>query len=511
MLKTVLVVTLGLLMWHQLYHRISAALEEENDNRIGNHVRIAQGLELGSSYAILHAEKPGTPAARLVPQKFRDRYADAQYTACYDNNSRYSLPPLLLGRARERQRMPISIAMTFHEGHDVQPARCNALVEAVSLIVPHYEVYVSILAYGATNRTKAIIGDFAAALDVLLVDGLFLHNKQPDWNDLEADPASLSSVLYNSAVEPLLPFMGDGVLIFVEEIVTCAGDIIELVYQQVLQQADAVFGATWDIVTVDQSEHAPVVGHGLQNPSQQSIKIVKQPRMHDIQATRGINGDSPYDFSASQGPRRHFPITPSSDWILDMWRMQPPNIHQKWLHGHAFPAYSGWGGLVAFNASLFTRLGVRFRDTMSRELENSKQLRGSWAALVTNSSYTRDDCPGASERESIFRDIWSLRENRARVLFAPQTRATHNVRDWDVMAAQIPPIRRETSDPHVDMRGFVSRSSDFELIDWTTVSIPSFVMCMPTRTPEGALIALWGPGSRRFHKNTRPRQASRVG
>ena len=392
--------------------------------------------------------------------ELRQRFRYAQYPICDNNFDRFSnilqpYTPKLL------RRHPIAIAINLHNSADIIPAQSIALVEAISYLLSRHKVYLSIFENGSTDRTKERLADLAAALDRLGIDGLFIRSSHLKSDFQSDDRIILLSELRNQALDRLLPHANGGTLIFLNDVITCASDILELVYQRMLQQADAVVSNDW--TTLGSSPY---------------------PRLYDLWVTRGINGGLPYEFETDSGFN---PSAPTNDWIVDMWRTQSLDVQERWLSSRPLPIYSGWGGMAAFDANLFTKLRLRFRSSISSgwRAGGSSRGKGAWGELVTK-DYLMSDCPGASECEYIFRDIWNLRDGRARIAASPRARTAYDIQEWMSMATFIPPDRgwlrtlNRTHIPHV------------ERIDWSKVSVPSSVVCIPGRDRTGEQVAIWG-------------------
>jgi hypothetical protein len=192
-----------------------------------------------------------------------------------------------------------------------------------------------------------------------------------------------------------------------------------------------------------------------------------------------------YDFSQPGG---YSPKSDDESWVTDAFSTENETLYRRWLGGQSFPVYSGWGGMSAFDASLFTREHLRFRSTVTAGWKGGSAVGAldAWGRLVSDKGYLESDCPGASECEYVARDIWNMRQGRARIVLAPQARTTYNFRDWLVMEDAVPVIRSQGGDP-------LGRDA----IDWSNYPIPESVVCIPTRTAEGEWINPWGETNHR--------------
>ena len=132
----------------------------------------------------------------------------------------------------------ISFAICLHNSERIIHALMRALVEAIVFVRPHNRVYVSIFENGSTDKTAVMLGEVAAALLAAGVDGLWVTSSVLKTEHV--DRIVGLAEIRNEALAPLLPYMGDGVFVFLNDVVLCASDIIELVHQQRLQEADLI-------------------------------------------------------------------------------------------------------------------------------------------------------------------------------------------------------------------------------------------------------------------------------
>lgn len=292
----------------------------------------------------------------------------------------------------------------------------------------------------------------------------------------------------NSALKPLMPFAtnaaGQGTLVFINDVMMCASDVLEVIHQQRLQQADMAMGMDWG--TIGRAIRYGEPGY-VKTEGEEEKPYTDVTRAYDIWVARGINGEMVYIFGEPGG---YTPVSYNESWVEDAYFTQEASIRQRWLDGLAFPVYSGWGGMAAFDASLFTRWHVRFRASIYAGWTggSANGALGVWGKLVSNDDYLRSECPGDSECTNIARDIWNLRKGKARIVLAPQARTTYNVKDWNVMQASVPVTRRDG----------VSNDG-LDVINWTNVTIPETVECVPSRGLDGSLLETWD------HDNLRQR------
>jgi hypothetical protein len=445
-----------------------------------------EGLPLGDNFVRdSHLAADADPLEWLVePLKARFQSttsSDDDSTPGYPNCSldlrRYTRVALESTRenanSRQRERLSvISFALNLRNSEGITPAQAVALLEAISYLLPKNKVYVSIYENDSNDKTRRLLSDFGAALQAIGVDGLWMRSSNMRSAFDSQDRIVMLAEIRNLAIAPLMPYASsdtdNGTLLFLNDVVTCTSDILELIHQQRLHNAGMAFGMDWDIVDPDDSKYDP------RNPPKTRV-----PRLYDVWVGRGISGNMVYSWEQSGG---YHPVSDNESWVADAYRPENKTVHQRWVDGLAIPVYSGWGGMSAFDASLFTNEHLRFRSSVISGWIGGSQagVLGSWGHLVSSKGYLESDCPGASECEYIVRDIWHLRQGDARIVLAPQARTTYNMPNWLDMGGQAPVTRREGLD-----------SGDEDAIDWSEVSIPQSVACVATRDEEGRWMNPW--------------------
>ncbi|KAK4890245.1 hypothetical protein LTR27_011006 [Elasticomyces elasticus] len=410
-----------------------------------------------------------------------------KYPTCSLNLARYAGTALDTGSKyipwqRRKRDAVVSIAINLFNSEAIIPAQAIALLQAVSQLLSTNKVYVSVFENGSTDKTRELLSDFAAALQAVGVDGLWLHSSHLASPTMGEDRIVMLSEIRNLALMPLMPYAlnaaGAGTLLFVNDVVTCASDVLELVHQQRLQDADMVMAMDWGTVTT----------HLHENDSDDAPEV-EVTRLYDMWVTRGINGDLPYPFEHEAG---YSPQSPHDDWVQDAFITQNESVHDRWLDGRPFPVYSAWGGMVVFDASLFAEQHLRFRSSTASGWNGGSSVGalGAWGGLLSAQGYLTSDCPGASECEYIARDIWNLRQGSARMVLAPQARTTYSVDEWSVMRGFAPTTLREDPD-----------SKGRDLINWNEVAVPDKVVCIPTRHEDGEYIDTWDESNKRRRLN----------
>ena len=387
-------------------------------------------------------------------RRFGDLEVDTSHPDCVIDLARFKRSGLLsTSRAAPDER--ISLALDLFNVQEVLPSLSLALIELIYYLRPHHQVYISIYENGSYDKTIDMLGELAAALVALKVDGLWFRHSYlvRTYTDRILSLANLR----NEALFPLLPFAAGGILLFINDVVTCGADLLELPHQLRLQNSHGVFSVDW----------------GVRDEFNKT-----QGRIYDFWVARGINGQLPYPWKRPAGFN---PMSPNEDWVLDFWMTQEKAIHDRWLEGRPFPVYAGWNGAVALQSSFFTRDHLRFRASMKAGWQGGDDsgVLGKWGRLLATPGYLESDC-AASECSLFMRDIWNLMDGQARFVLAPQSRTAYHLGDWNDIKDQVPPVRRSGADNSLE-----------ELIDWWGVVAPETVVCIPTYRDDGSPVEVW--------------------
>lgn len=438
---------------------------------------LREALRSRFAATLARAEKsPAYPNCTLRPQRYTRAMLHSQET--------------VTSWQKTRRTAIVSIAVNLHNSEGIIPSQALALLEAVYLLLRRNRVFVSIYENGSSDSTRRLLADFASALQAIGVDGLWLHTSRMLSDFRVTDRIVMLSEIRNLALAPMIPYATDdtgaGTFLFMNDVMTCSSDILELIHQQRLQKADMVMGTDWGTInrTIRQDEPGYLSPEdSTYDPKRPPYKQV--PRLYDMWVTRGISGDLVYPFRTPGG---YTPISDSEDWVTDAFSTESKGVRERWLEGRPFPVYSGWGGMAAFDASLFTSQHLRFRSSTTSGWSggSSTGALGPWGRLVSSEGYLASDCPGASECEYIARDIWNLRDGKARIVLAPQARTAYNIDDWLVITEAVPPPRHVESD-----------SDDDDLIDWSGVNVPDTVVCIASRDKDGTSLDAWSEDNHR--------------
>lgn len=463
-----------------------------------------EGLTLGERFTKTGDVKSDENLIPWLMESLKSRFAatlgrtdvNASYPSCTLQPERYAKTALdpeqsRFHWSRRKRQSVVSFAINLKDSEAIIPAQSLALLEAIALLLQNNRVYVSIYENGSTDKTQLLLADLGAALQAVGVDGLWMHSSRMLSDFSKHDRIVMLSEIRNLALAPLIPYASDGGggasnLLLMNDVLTCTSDLLELIHQQRLQHASMVMGMDWGTVKRKIRSGEPGYLHQEHpNYNEQDPPYTNVTRLYDMWVARGINGDLIYPFATPGG---YTPVSDNETWVIDAFSTQEEGFRQRWLDGRPLPVYSGWGGMAAFDASLFTHDHLRFRSTRLSGWTggSSTGALGPWGVLISREGYLESDCPGASECEYIARDIWNLREGRARIVMAPQVRTTYNLEDWIVMDSMAPVTRGEGP----DVEGL-------DVIDWTWVGVPGSVVCIASRSREGAVLDIWSESNHR--------------
>lgn len=422
-----------------------------------------QGVKVGKAFtgvnSTTHPDQARDTIVSELLTRFEDIGLNTDRPVCTPDLARYKSSGILDTR-RGDTKSRITIAIDLHQSRDIMPSLSITLIKLVHLLLPNHEIYLSIFENDSSDGTRPGLGELAAALLALRIDGLWINaSKLSRPGNVERITALAD--IRNLAMSPLLPYAADGVFLFLNDVVCCPNDILELLHQQRLQKAHVVASTDWESRDDDGGARA---------------------RFRDIWVARGINGQLPYSTDRKDG---FSVVSPDDNWVHDLWETQNETDYQRWLDGRAFPVYSGWNGAIAASADIFTKYQVRFRPSGRSGWSggDSTGALGPWGRLLARPGYLESDC-GSSECEIIFRDLWNLFDGQARVVLAPQSRTTYSLKDWRVVSKAVPITQR-----HGEVKG---NDLQQELIDWSKVSVPSTVVCATNLDEEGHEVNVWG-------------------
>jgi alpha-1,3-mannosyltransferase len=162
-----------------------------------------------------------------------------------------------------------------------------------------------------------------------------LNTNDTDPNSGSVDRIAALAGLRNQALRPLVEdrsaYADDAMIIFLNDIVVCPDDILELLHQQVTQSADMTCAMDWN------DKDGDVL-------------------FYDAWVARGISGDT------------FFEIPQSSEWTFAnnlFWN--DPISKQKFEAKNPFQVYACWNGMAVFRAKPIMDKEIEFRRSVDGE------------------------------------------------------------------------------------------------------------------------------------------------
>ncbi|KAK4046139.1 hypothetical protein OIV83_006310 [Microbotryomycetes sp. JL201] len=237
-----------------------------------------------------------------------------------------------------RHKLKYFIAVNLYNSTDVTPSIIKALTEVLTLLGPH-RFHVSIYENGWVDnewhdRTPAQLYLFAKALEALGAGHTIISDsdRPPGWQPFKRIPG-LAEVR-NLAMKPLYdapPGTFDRV-IFLNDVHFCPADLLELMYQHEVQEADQSCG----------------MDYKRQGPRSSSLKIpIFQPDypilFYDVWVARDANG---YEFQQ---------IDDGGGWAIPtpLLPHAPPGDQDRFYDNLPIQVYSCWNGVTVIDAAVF--------------------------------------------------------------------------------------------------------------------------------------------------------------
>ena len=224
-------------------------------------------------------------------------------------------------------------ALDLFNSVPVLPSLLGAVVEAM-VFLGEQHCTLSIVEGRSTDGTNEIITGVGHEIKKL-GGNFFLGTNDINPKAEGVDRILALSGLRNQALRPLLEhrklFARDTVVIFLNDVVLCADDILELLHQHIVQSADMSCAMDW-------------------NDKNNDVLF------YDAWVARGINGDT------------FFEIPQSSEWSFAanlFWN--DPLSKQRFEAKQPFQVYACWNGVAIFRAKPVMDKEIEFRRSADGE------------------------------------------------------------------------------------------------------------------------------------------------
>ncbi|PHH86436.1 hypothetical protein CDD83_10256 [Cordyceps sp. RAO-2017] len=248
-------------------------------------------------------------------------------------------------------------ALDLRQIVDVLPTLMGSIVEVIRFLGPE-NCALSIVEGLSNDGTLEVLKLLQRELNDL---GALYYLQTSDINSRSGDRIGKLAKLRNLALEPMMAHMGDwdhaATVVFINDVAICANDILELLHQKELQQADMTCAMDY---------------HSLNG----------RLAFYDVWVSRSMNGDS------------FFHVPWAGDWHK-AWDMFPDDedTRSRFEARKPFQVFSCWNGATAIAAGPFLDGRLEFR----RAAKN------------------KGEC-GAGEPTLLCKDMWSMGYKRILVV-----------------------------------------------------------------------------------------------
>lgn len=206
-----------------------------------------------------------------------------------------------------------------------------SIIQAIRILGPE-RCSLSIIEGRSTDGTYIILDHLKPYLEDLGVK-FWLQQSKIDPYAKDRDRIEQLAILRNRAIEPLLVgnngFSQNPQIIFLNDILLCPDDILELIYQHKLQNATQTCAMDW---------------------------IEKGENFYDVWVSRSMTGNIFWE------------IPQSGDWTFSQNLFYDDPYTKKKFEAHQpFQVFSCWGGMTVIEAAPFQRENLRFRRSVEGE------------------------------------------------------------------------------------------------------------------------------------------------
>jgi alpha-1,3-mannosyltransferase len=218
-------------------------------------------------------------------------------------------------------------ALDLREALPLLPRLIGSVVEAIRFLGPS-QCALSIVGGNSLDGTDEVLTNLKPGLEKLTTTYLF-HSSEV--NSTKGDRIAGLAELRNLALEPFYSdaerqrYTANTTIIFLNDVVICLEDILELVHQRQFQEADMTCAMDW-------------------------VYVGRDPTFYDIWIARTLQGDSFFD------------IPPDGNWD-SAWNLfwNDPSTRSRY-HAHLpFQVYSCWNGATVFTAAPVVGGRISFR------------------------------------------------------------------------------------------------------------------------------------------------------
>ena len=223
--------------------------------------------------------------------------------------------------------------LDLHQSKEVLASLMGAIIEAIRFL-GYQNCALSVVEGRSTDGTLEIL---AGLRDSLNETGLRYALHSTDINPLAkgADRIEGLAKLRNLALEPFVQqsdhFASNATVIFVNDIVLCADDVLEMIHQRLNQAADMACAMDW-------------------------VYLGRDPTFYDVWIARGMTGET------------FFNIPKDGNWD-SAWNLfwNDNAAYRRLQFGLPFQVFSCWNGIATFTAQPLFSKEIAFRSATKQE------------------------------------------------------------------------------------------------------------------------------------------------
>ncbi|KAI9374890.1 cryptococcal mannosyltransferase 1-domain-containing protein [Aspergillus egyptiacus] len=304
-----------------------------------------------------------------------------------DLTAKLDCSTIISSRYEHLQRLPSTsrpqiqyfFALDLHQAVHVILPLMGSIIQAIRYLGPQH-CALSIVEGRSTDGTYGILAGLKTELASLGVP-YFLTRSYLDPKAAGEDRITVLAHLRNVALTPLLQESQSKTsrlsrtpsIIFINDIVLCPEDILELLHQQTTQSASMSCAFDWN---------SPPAAPG-------------QPgSFYDSWVSRSMSGNLFFEVTHD-----------ASHWLPDDMFFDHPASASRWAQALPIQVYSCWGGMVVLDAEPFLSGQIAFRSAEKQE-----------------------EC-FMGEPMTLARDLWRLGNGRGRILAVPTVNVAYEYAD----------------------------------------------------------------------------------
>jgi len=292
-------------------------------------------LHLYSDKAVETIQRVGN---LLNPPTVEDQVNEIMNPGDNASHDRLSCPPIgsrydALRRNESDLGIKYFFALDLYNCAPILPTLLGSVIESMRFLGPEF-CSLSIVEGRSTDGTDRVLQELQAEIEAM-GSRYYLGHSDSDPKDGSQDRILALANLRNQALRPLIDnrqlYAPDAFVIFLNDVVCCPDDILELLHQQVLQGADMSCGMDW-------------------NDKDNDVLF------YDVWVARAINGDT------------FFEVPQNSEWTFAanlFWN--EPTSKRKWEARETFQVFACWNGGVVFRAQPVMDRAIQFRRSADGE------------------------------------------------------------------------------------------------------------------------------------------------